>query len=104
MKNSASLESCAQEMKSRGFDAHTWSNGPHFAYPVHDHPYDKLILVLEGSIRFDMPRDGTSHPMSAGDRLAIPAHTPHSAFVGAQGVTCLEGQQARENASRRVRE
>jgi len=93
MKTQRTSEKYAQMMEDQGFSAHTWSNGPNFAYPVHDHPYDKLIVVLEGSIRFDLPRQGTPQLLKEGDQLPIPAGTAHSAIVGPQGVTCLEGQK-----------
>jgi quercetin dioxygenase-like cupin family protein len=82
-----------KEMEAQGYTTHTWSNGPDFVYGAHDHPYDKIIVVMEGSIRFNMPLQGTSQQMNAGDHLAIPAGTPHSAVVGPEGVTCLEGQK-----------
>ena len=86
--------SYVQEMESQGYSTHTWSNGPNFTYPVHDHPYDKLIVVIQGSIRFDLPQSGVTHDLKTGDRLPIPAGTTHSAKVGPEGVTCLEGQKS----------
>jgi hypothetical protein len=49
-----------------------------------------------GSIRFlvgDQPFD-----LEAGDRLDLPAGTPHAAVVGPQGVTCLEAHRQSRSA------
>jgi quercetin dioxygenase-like cupin family protein len=81
------------QLTREGYSCHTWSNGPGFWYPVHDHPYDKAIIVLEGSITFYLPDKKEEHPLQMGDRLDIPLRTAHSASVGSQGVTCLEGQK-----------
>jgi quercetin dioxygenase-like cupin family protein len=76
-----------------GYSCHTWSNDPGFWYPVHDHPYQKAIIVLQGFITFYLPARKEEKLLKAGDRLNIPARTTHSASVGAEGVTCLEGQK-----------
>jgi quercetin dioxygenase-like cupin family protein len=81
------------ELTREGYSCHTWSNGPGFWYPVHDHPYDKAIVVLQGSITFYLPEKKKEVLLKAGDRLYIPLRTDHSASVGAEGVTCLEGQK-----------
>jgi quercetin dioxygenase-like cupin family protein len=81
------------ELTERGYSLHTWSNGPGFWYPVHDHPYQKIIVVLKGSITFYLPADKREMAMKTGDRLEVPPRTAHSAQVGPRGVTCLEGQR-----------
>jgi quercetin dioxygenase-like cupin family protein len=81
------------QLTVEGYACHSWSNGPAFWYPVHDHPYHKAIVVLEGSITFYLPAKKEEHPLKVGDRLDISAHTAHSATVGPEGVTCLEGQK-----------
>jgi quercetin dioxygenase-like cupin family protein len=67
-----------------------WSNGPHDVYSAHTHAYDKVIIVVQGSITFGLPKNGKELELSAGDRLDLPRGTVHSAVVGAQGVVCLE--------------
>lgn len=66
-----------------------WSNGPGDTYGAHSHGYDKVLYCGRGSIVFRLD-DGTEHELLAGDRLDIPRGTPHSAVVGAEGVTCAE--------------
>ena len=71
-------------------EATSWSNGPGDRYGAHDHAYDKVIVVTEGSIAFGLPDAGGSIELEAGDRLHLPAATRHDAVVGSSGVTCLE--------------
>ena len=81
------------ELTAKGYSLHTWSNGPHFEYPVHDHPYQKILVVLKGSITFSLPHEERDVVMKAGDRLELRPRTAHAAAVGPDGVTCLEGQR-----------
>jgi quercetin dioxygenase-like cupin family protein len=82
------------ELTREGYSCHTWSNDAGFWYPVHDHPYDKAIVILQGSITFYFPAKKEELVMQTGDRLNIPARTAHGASVGSEGVTCLEGQRS----------
>ena len=67
-----------------------WSNGPRATYAIHEHPYAKVLLVVSGSITFTLHGDERTVSLQAGHRLDVPAGTPHSAVVGADGVLCLE--------------
>jgi quercetin dioxygenase-like cupin family protein len=69
-----------------------WSNGPGTVYGAHTHTYRKILYCLRGSIRFDLVAGGQSIDLQPGDRLDLPAGTPHAAVVGPGGVTCIEGQ------------
>lgn len=82
-----------KKLAEEGYSLHTWSNGPDFWYPVHDHPYHKIIVVLEGSIAFYLPAEKREVQMKKGGRLELAPRTAHSASVGLEGVTCLEGQR-----------
>jgi quercetin dioxygenase-like cupin family protein len=77
-------------LKAEGLQPSSWSNGPGDRYGAHDHGYDKILVVAEGSIRFGLPDLGRSVELEIGDRLDLPAGTRHDASVGAEGVTCLE--------------
>jgi quercetin dioxygenase-like cupin family protein len=72
-----------------------WSNAPHAVYGVHDHPYGKTLVVVEGGITFVVESTGRRVTMKPGDRLDLPPRTPHSAVVGPEGVVCLEGHLPR---------
>jgi quercetin dioxygenase-like cupin family protein len=74
-----------------GLQAHSWSNGPGYRYGEHDHPYHKVLVCESGSIIFHTP-DGDVE-LQPGDRLDLPAHTPHAATVGPAGVVCWEAHR-----------
>ena len=80
----------ATRLRAEGLDPGSWSNGPHDRYGAHDHPYDKVLVVESGSIRFGLPDLDRSVELAVGDRLDLPAQTRHDAVVGGLGVTCLE--------------
>jgi quercetin dioxygenase-like cupin family protein len=67
-----------------------WSNAPEDVYASHTHGYHKILYVIEGSIRFDLPTRHETLNLKAGDRLDLPAGIRHSAIVGPEGVSCLE--------------
>ena len=90
-------------LREEGLDAAAWSNGPGDRYAAHDHGYDKVIVVAEGSIRFGLPARGDGASLAAGDRLELPAGTGHDAVVGAEGVTCLEAHAPAGTLSQLVR-
>lgn len=77
-------------LRATGLEPDGWANGPGERYLPHDHGYDKVIAVERGSITFGLPGTGQGVPLSAGDRLDLPAGTLHDAVVGPEGVACLE--------------
>ncbi len=83
-------------MLQEGLSPYTWSNGPNYAYAVHTHNYQKVLYCVYGSIHFLLygqstaSGEETSIDLFPGDCLILPAEIPHSAQVGAEGVTCLE--------------
>jgi hypothetical protein len=77
-------------LAAEGFDPVSWTNGPGDAYVAHDHGYDKVLVVVAGSIVFGLPTRAEHIALAFGDRLDLPARTAHDALVGPSGVTCLE--------------
>lgn len=75
-------------MEAEGLRPYAWSNSPHYVYGEHDHPYHKVLYAARGSIRFVV--EGQSIELRPGDRLELPPRTRHSAYVGPEGVVCLE--------------
>lgn len=76
---------------AEGLAPYAWSNGPGDRYPVHTHGYDKVLICARGSIVFQVA--GTDVALQAGDRLDLPAGTPHGALVGPRGCVCLEAHR-----------
>jgi len=70
----------------------SWGNGPGDAYGWHEHPCGKVLFCLEGSIVFHTDEGDVS--LDAGDRLDLPAGTPHAATVGPTGCSCVEAWAA----------
>jgi quercetin dioxygenase-like cupin family protein len=75
-----------------GFRATRWMNDPGYVYAAHTHEYDKVVLVMRGSITFQLPGMNEEFQLQPGDRLELPAGIEHRATVGPQGVLCLEGK------------
>jgi quercetin dioxygenase-like cupin family protein len=82
-------------MRAEGLAPYRWSNSPHDVYAPHSHTFHKVLYCLRGSIRFVMTRENQSMELRAGDRLDLEPGTEHSAFVGPDGVVCLEAQRLR---------
>jgi quercetin dioxygenase-like cupin family protein len=80
----------AERLASEGLAAARWGNGPADRYGAHDHAYDKVIVVEQGSITFELTAPAGSIALGEGDRLELPAGTRHAAVVGPKGVSCLE--------------
>ena len=82
-----------ERLRTEGLDPGAWSNGPGDRYGAHEHAYDKVIVVADGSIAFGLPGRGEAVHLATGDRLELPAGTAHDAVVGPDGVTCLEAHR-----------
>jgi quercetin dioxygenase-like cupin family protein len=74
--------------RQEGLSAYRWGNGPGDRYGTHTHGYNKVLYCAKGSITF--VADGDPILLEAGDRLDLPAGTPHSAIVGPEGCSCYE--------------
>ena len=69
---------------------YSWSNGPGDVYAEHSHGYEKVLYCVAGSITFKL-RDGEIR-LAPGDRMVLPPGILHSAVVGPDGCTCIEGR------------
>jgi quercetin dioxygenase-like cupin family protein len=85
------MSAIEERLRREADQVYQWSNAPRFEYAVHRHPYRKILYVEQGSITFT-PSNNDPIAMHAGDRLELPAGTPHGAVVGPDGVVCWEGQ------------
>ena len=91
----------AARLATERLAATRWGNGPGDRYGAHDHAYDKVIVVEQGAITFELtaPRDRSA---STGDRLELPAGTRHAADVGASGRYVPGGAPPARVAGRRA--
>lgn len=63
-------------------------------FPGHDHDVDKIDAVLSG--RFCITMGDTRVILQAGDSIAVPRGTPHSAeVIGDEPVVSLDATRAR---------
>ncbi len=83
---------------AEGLSPHAWSNGPGDRYSTHAHDYHKVLMCVAGSIMFHTPAGDVA--LAEGDRLDLPAGTPHSATVGPDGVRCLEASASENGLTR----
>ena len=79
------------QLLKEGLFPYDWSNSPGDIYALHVHDYDKVIVVVRGSITWILPEANQTVEARAGDRIDLPRGTLHAAEVGPEGVACLEG-------------
>jgi quercetin dioxygenase-like cupin family protein len=79
-----------RKMEERGYAVTRYVYPPGTVFPNHAHSVDKLDAVLSG--RFLMTMHGKEVILQAGDCLAVPRNTVHSAaVVGDEAVVSLDG-------------
>lgn len=81
------------KLESEASHCYSWSNGPKDRYAAHSHDYEKVLYCVSGSITFVLETEGKSLELRPGDRMVLPTGTVHSAVVGPQGCTCVEGRR-----------
>jgi quercetin dioxygenase-like cupin family protein len=82
-----------EKLRAEATGCYSWSNGPGDRYAPHSHGYEKVLYCVEGSIRFELENEGRTLELKAGDRMVLPPGTVHSAVVGTDGCTCIEGRR-----------
>jgi quercetin dioxygenase-like cupin family protein len=82
-----------EKLRAEATGCYSWSNGPGDRYAPHSHGYEKVLYCVEGSIRFQLENEGRTLELEAGDRMVLPPGTVHSAVVGTDGCTCIEGRR-----------
>lgn len=83
-------EGLREQLEEQELYVYRWSDNAGHVYPGHTHGYHKILYVIEGSIKFDLPTRHEVFNLSTGSRLDLPSGTRHSAVVGPDGVVCLE--------------
>ena len=87
------VERVTARLREAGVSPYAWSNRPGDEYGAHRHAYRKRLICAAGSITFRIGPDATPIVLSAGDGFVLPAGTEHSATVGPEGCTCVEGHE-----------
>lgn len=82
-----------RRLESEADGCYAWSNGPGYRYAPHSHSYEKVLYCVDGSITFVLEKTGERLQLKPGDRMVLPPGTVHSAEVGSNGVTCIEGRR-----------
>ena len=86
----ATEEALLELLQEQDLRVYNWSNEPNDVYHGHTHGYHKVLYVVKGSIRFELPTRNENFTLRPGDRLDLPAGIRHAATVGPVGVTCFE--------------
>jgi hypothetical protein len=71
---------------------HAWGNAPADSYGWHEHSYGKVLYCIRGRITFHAGSGDAD--LGPGDQLVLPAHAPHVATIGADGVRCGKAPDA----------
>lgn len=80
-------------LRDEGVEPMVWSNGPGDRYPDHRHAYTKLLMCASGSITFHLGATRTPVELRPGEGFVLPPGVDHSAVVGTDGCTCIEGHR-----------
>ena len=78
-----SREEIEKEIRREGFEPFLFSNVAGYRYEFHQHPTEKLLVFLEGSIT--VKAGDKTYECRAGDKLLIPGNVEHEAKVGPEG-------------------
>jgi len=82
------LEELTQILDTQGQDYELYSDPPKMKYGRHKHPFDDFVMIVSGKMK--IATDAHEWIMNPGDRLDIPANTPHTAeMLGRQEVQYL---------------
>ncbi|MFQ5581890.1 MAG: cupin domain-containing protein [Mariprofundaceae bacterium] len=66
----------AKDWRSRGFSCDVWTDPPGQRWEGYTHTSDELVMVLEGSVEFEI--EGQVHHPATGEELFIPREAMHS--------------------------
>lgn len=77
------LEEVVAELLPETGSVEVQRDTPGREHPTHTHPTDETLHVVAGAITFEV--DGERSACGPGDRLLLPAETPHSSVAGPKG-------------------
>jgi len=76
-----SLELARADVERDGFQPVEYEHPNAETFETHCHPIEETVYLLRGSMTFTVA--GKAYPLSRGDKLRLPALTPHSVVVEA---------------------
>lgn len=83
-------EQAIAEIMKDGYWPVSWIDKPGGRYEPHRHRDDETLYLVEGSLRFHDLKTGDTHRLKPGDKLLLPALTPHSVRTQ-EGATYIMG-------------
>jgi cupin 2 domain-containing protein len=87
-----SQEEVEARLHQEGYESFKWYDVPGAQYPKHRHSQDECLWILRGELVLEV--SGQEYFVKSGDRIYLPARTPHTARVPAKGsVTYIIGQK-----------
>lgn len=93
-----SLEALRSALTGEGLTISEWADPSGTVYPVHTHEYPEVRVVVHGHLRVGLPETGEEFVLAPGDRLDLPANTPHWADVNGHGpVVYLSASRQNHN-------
>jgi len=75
------LDLVKADIEQDGFRMRTYQEPKARTFPEHSHPIDETVYVLRGSMTFTVA--GKVYTLDVGEKLHLPAGTPHSVSVEA---------------------
>lgn len=85
-------EEAEARLHQEGYESFQWYDVPGSAYPSHRHSRDECLWILKGEISIEIR--SRVFTLREGDRIYLPAATPHTAKVPtSKSVTYLVGQR-----------
>lgn len=79
-------------LQQEGYDVFRWHDVAGSHYPRHRHVHDECLWILKGDLVLTV--DDNKYTLKPGDRLYLPARTPHLADAPTdRSVTYLVGQK-----------
>jgi quercetin dioxygenase-like cupin family protein len=78
-------------LKSEGLESDLYSDKPGTKYGRHKHDFDDFVVIVSGKML--LATDDFEWTLKPGDRINLPARTPHSAeMLGKEEVLYLSAQ------------
>ena len=74
-------------LQIEGLSVLEWTDPPGTIYPVHTHPFAQVHVILCGHLRIGLPETVEEIILHPGDRLDLPADTPHWEEVAEREAT-----------------